>query len=304
MRWLWGLIPIAMLSWIAVHVEGDRIEHDLEQRARSVLRAAGHDWASIVFSGRDGILVGTARQRQEPADALALVRGVWGVRTVAGRTRIVAETPDLMDPQPMAAAARDRTPPGVRPLTTIDSAVLASTLKESDAAAAAQQSPSEPARAAIETATVANGRTGSADDCNVAMRTLGTSEPVRFARGEADLDGRGRAFLDRLIAVARGCPHLSLIAGYADAEGAARRNLSLSKRRARVALTYLLNKGIDAGRLEAVGYGEAHPVAPNDTAENRAKNRRIEVEVSDPDPRLEVTSPSTRQGAGNGLPDR
>jgi outer membrane protein OmpA-like peptidoglycan-associated protein len=128
---------------------------------------------------------------------------------------------------------------------------------------------------------------------------------VRFARGNADLDGRGRAFLDRLSAVASGCPQLSLrIAGYADADGEAQRNLSLSKRRARVAVTYLLNKGIDAGRLEAVGYGEAHPVAPNDTAENRAKNRRIEVEVSEPGPHPQVSSPSTREGAGNGLPDR
>jgi outer membrane protein OmpA-like peptidoglycan-associated protein len=292
-----------MLSWIAVHVEADRIEYDLEQRARSVLRAAGHDWASIVFSGRDGVLVGTARHRHEPAGALALVRGVWGVRTVAGRTRIVGETPDSIGPRQMGARAR--TLPVPRPLATIDSAVLASTLKESNAAADAQQSQAAPARAAIETAAIANGRTGPAEDCGGAVRTLGASQKVRFARGEAELDGRGRAFLDRLIAVARGCPHLSLkIAGYADAEGQARRNLSLSKHRARAAVTYLLKKGIDARRLEAVGYGEAHPVAPNDTAENRAKNRRIEVEVSDLGSRLEVSSPSTRQGAGNGLPDR
>jgi len=320
MRWLWGLIPIAMLSWIAVHVEAERIEHDLEQRARSVLRAAGHDWASIVFSGRDGILVGTARQRHEQADALALVRGVWGVRTVAARTRIAGEVPDLVRPQETAAAVHGRS----LPLAGFDSAALRAdtaqlsdarsfalppaehrldaviayeqeSLNESNAVADAQKSQAETARAAIETAAIANDRNGPADDCGVAVRTLSSSEPVRFARGEADLDGGGRAFLDRLSALANGCPHLSLrIAGYADADGEAWRNLSLSKRRARVAVTYLLNKGIDAGRLEAVGYGEAHPVAPNDTAENRAKNRRIEVEVSEPGPRPQVTSPSTR----------
>ena len=74
-RWLWGLIPIAMLSWIAVRVEADRIEHDLEQRAGHALRAAGHDWAAVVFSGRDGMLVGTAPSGAAAPEALALVRG-------------------------------------------------------------------------------------------------------------------------------------------------------------------------------------------------------------------------------------
>lgn len=315
-----------MLSWIAVHVEADRIEHDLEQRARSVLDAAGHDWASIVFSGRDGVLVGTARQRHEQADALALVRSVWGVRTVAARTRIASEVPDLVRPQKTAAAVHRRTLPAAQPLAAINNAALRAdtallsdarpfalppaehrldaviayeqaTLNDSNAVADAQKSQAEPVRTAIETAAIeaAAIANGPGRDCGVAVRTLSTSEPVRFARGEADLDGRGRAFLDRLSAVANGCPHLSLkIAGYADADGEAWRNLSLSKRRARGAVTYLLNKGIDAGRLQAVGYGEAHPVAPNDTAENRAKNRRIEVEVSETDPRQQVSSPSTR----------
>jgi OOP family OmpA-OmpF porin len=72
------------------------------------------------------------------------------------------------------------------------------------------------------------------------------------------------------------------VVGHADARGRAKRNLVLSQRRARAVVTYLVDKGIDAGRLEAVGYGEARPVAPNDTAQNRAKNRRIELEIKGP----------------------
>jgi len=90
------------------------------------------------------------------------------------------------------------------------------------------------------------------------------------------------------------------VAGHADARGRAKRNLALSQRRARAVVTYLIQKGIDAGRLEAVGYGEARPVAPNDTPQNRAKNRRIEVEITG----AAAQGPPTRQGAGNGLPDR
>jgi outer membrane protein OmpA-like peptidoglycan-associated protein len=100
-----------------------------------------------------------------------------------------------------------------------------------------------------------------------------------------------------------GCPQVRLrISGHADAEGPARRNLALSKRRALLIVSYLISKGIDAGRLEAVGYGETRPAAPNDTVENRAKNRRIEVEVTRPIPEAPLSA--IRQGAGNGLPDR
>jgi len=44
-------------------------------------------------------------------------------------------------------------------------------------------------------------------------------------------------------------------------------------------LDYLVQKGIDKMRLNAKGYGESKPIAPNDTEENKAKNRRTEVKV-------------------------
>ena len=62
--------------------------------------------------------------------------------------------------------------------------------------------------------------------------------------------------------------------------GRARRNLALSKRRARAVAGYMIHKGIDAGRLVAIGYGDKRPVAPNDTRANMARNRRIEVAIT------------------------
>ena len=123
------------------------------------------------------------------------------------------------------------------------------------------------------------------------------SGSVRFARGKADLDQRDREVLDRIYSALNGCPALSLkVVGHTDADGAAGRNMRLSLRRARAAVTYLVDKGIDAGRLEAVGYGETRPVVPNDTADNRAKNRRVEVEVTG----LEQTAePSASDKAGD-----
>ncbi len=85
-RWLWGLIPIAMLSWIAVHTRADQIERDLELRSRAVLGAAGFSWASVAFSGRDGLLVGTPSKPGEALQAKLLIDRLWGVRSVQERT--------------------------------------------------------------------------------------------------------------------------------------------------------------------------------------------------------------------------
>jgi len=67
------------------------------------------------------------------------------------------------------------------------------------------------------------------------------------------------------------------ITGHADSTGPESYNLGLSERRAQAVVDYLVKKGIDPGRLSTVGYGETMPVAPNDSRENRQKNRRVEL---------------------------
>ncbi len=385
LRWLWGLIPIVMLGWIAVDVERGRIEHDLEQRATQALRQAGHGWASIAFSGRDGVLVGTAPRREASRAALELVRGVWGVRFVEGRTRLAERAAAMVlplrnpergrsrkDSQKKNAPPRDmpRKDASLRELSQNDepqkgeprgektalpplsgtiavseradatvadalpfalgatapapiaelhpeavpaweSAVATAAPVELDAAQpnvqdnelpTGAQKPQDAARLpSVETAAIAETAGEATEACKTAVQTINVAEPVRFALGKTALDAADRGVLDRLAATAGSCPEVGLkVVGHADARGPAKRNLVLSQRRARAVVAYLIHKGIDAGRLEAVGYGEARPVAPNDTAQNRAKNRRIEVELTGAAGQV----PPTRQGAGNGLPDR
>ena len=69
------------------------------------------------------------------------------------------------------------------------------------------------------------------------------------------------------------------IGGHTDADGQASANLDLSRRRAQSVAAYFEAAGISADRLNPTGYGSTVPVAPNDTAENKAKNRRIEFLV-------------------------
>jgi outer membrane protein OmpA-like peptidoglycan-associated protein len=66
-----------------------------------------------------------------------------------------------------------------------------------------------------------------------------------------------------------------IVAGHTDARGSASYNKQLSQRRAEAVKGYLVSKGIDANRLDAVGYGSEHPLAP-DRPEDPS-NRRVEI---------------------------
>jgi outer membrane protein OmpA-like peptidoglycan-associated protein len=67
------------------------------------------------------------------------------------------------------------------------------------------------------------------------------------------------------------------VAGHTDNVGNPRRNQQLSEQRAQAVREYIVSHGIAGDRVEAVGYGDAQPVAPNDTERGRAQNRRIEA---------------------------
>lgn len=83
-------------------------------------------------------------------------------------------------------------------------------------------------------------------------------------------------YLDELADVLKKTNWNLKLSGYTDNVGSESSNLKLSQNRANSVKNYLVNKGIDPNKIEAVGYGENNPIAPNDTAENRAKNRRVE----------------------------
>ncbi len=71
-----------------------------------------------------------------------------------------------------------------------------------------------------------------------------------------------------------------VIEGHADSNGNDAMNLELSQKRANSVKEYLTQKGISGSRLTAIGYGETKPIATNDTALGRAKNRRVELKMS------------------------
>lgn len=108
-----------------------------------------------------------------------------------------------------------------------------------------------------------------------------TLESVRFDTGSALLTPGAKAILDGLARTLRGQTNLfTEIRGHTDDEGVASFNQLLSEQRAGSVRQYLIQKSVPSSRLAAKGFGEAQPMVPNDTSENREKNRRIEFILS------------------------
>ena len=113
-----------------------------------------------------------------------------------------------------------------------------------------------------------------------------TSEKVSFAADaffdfdKATLKPEGKAKLDELTTQLGGINLEVIIAvGHTDSVGTDAYNQKLSVRRADAVKSYLVSKGVESNRVYTEGKGEKQPVASNATAEGRAKNRRVEIEV-------------------------
>ncbi len=165
---------------------------------------------------------------------------------------VVATTP-APAPKPAPAAAPAKCPDGDR----------------DGVCDASDQCPNTPAGAKV-------GPGGCDCDYNLALE---------FAFNSATLSAGDKAKIDEIIPVLKN-PKVGFIAGevdgYTDSTGDDKYNLDLSKRRAQSVADYVKSQGVNLGdRFVLNGYGEAHPVASNDTAEGRAQNRRVVLRRTD-----------------------
>jgi OOP family OmpA-OmpF porin len=103
---------------------------------------------------------------------------------------------------------------------------------------------------------------------------------VLFDFDKAVIKPEGKSKLDDISNKAKGANLEVVIAiGHADSVGSDAYNQRLSVRRAESVKAYLVSKGIEGNRVYTEGKGEKQPVADNKTADGRAKNRRVEIEV-------------------------
>ncbi|HEY6004894.1 MAG TPA: OmpA family protein [Anaeromyxobacter sp.] len=106
---------------------------------------------------------------------------------------------------------------------------------------------------------------------------------ILFAEGQSALTRTAEEVLAGLVPALAGAPSQLRVEGHTDdvpiRTAAFPSNWELSTARAISVVRYLEDNGVERSRLSVAGYGEFHPLAPNDSAERRALNRRVEIVV-------------------------
>lgn len=100
---------------------------------------------------------------------------------------------------------------------------------------------------------------------------------IRFDVNKSVLKPESMGTINEFVKMMKENPSLNFeIGGHTDSDGTSERNLTLSQERADMVKKQMTSMGIDAGRLTTRGYGSSQSIADNSSAENKAKNRRVE----------------------------
>ena len=175
--------------------------------------------------------------------------------------------------KPVAAPAPEPAPAGT---PTVDSTAIRDSIERArlqrEAELARQRAYDDSVRRANETASSASEQT--------ALRNTITAL-IHFDFDRSELRDDARSTLDAKIPVLLANPDVNIrIAGHTDERGSTEYNLALGQRRAASAKRYLTERGVTAGRIETVSFGEERPASDGHDESAWAQNRRGEFEVS------------------------
>ncbi len=111
--------------------------------------------------------------------------------------------------------------------------------------------------------------------------TLEIASDLAFGSGTATLSGPIKDFLKKMVGTMAKATYAIAVEGHTDnvpiRSGVFPSNWELSSSRASAVIRYLTSQGIEADKFRAIGFGDTVPKVANDTAENRAKNRRVDI---------------------------
>jgi len=175
--------------------------------------------------------------------------------------------------------------------------------------AARAQAEAERADTATERATAAEQRLSELERDLEAAANQGTPvvvtlDDVLFAFGRADLQPGSQRTLDRVAEFLKAHPERAIsIEGHTDDVGSDAANQQLSERRARAVSDYLRSRGVDANRLETVGYGETRPMVANTSPSARQQNRRVEIVIEEQQAASLPAPPAVSAGGEETGPD-
>lgn len=123
------------------------------------------------------------------------------------------------------------------------------------------------------------------EECVAQITAVTELRKITFDPGSADISEATFGVVEDIADILRKCANLRIqIAGYTDSQGREEMNQQLSQQRAQSVLDALRVRRVPVGAFEAIGFGEADPIADNDTEDGREANRRIEFSLIVPEP--------------------
>lgn len=239
-----GAISIAILGYLCIYNHSPIIQDDILIRVKRILDLEETQHIVINAQGRDITLSGEVSTESIKQQAESLARKVDGVRIVANKLKV----------------ANSQT--SKEPISTSESEQILD--------------PNSKNKEILSPKIAPLPEFSCQDDFDLLL----SNNKINFSSNSQVIDESSYDLLNELVETANQCADLSIeIAGYSNSQGGAEYNLELSQLRANSVLQYLINNGIDADRLSAIGYGENHPIANNDMPEDLVANRRIEFKV-------------------------
>lgn len=125
----------------------------------------------------------------------------------------------------------------------------------------------------------------SPEECVAQIDVVTEARKILFDPGSASITVETQPVVDDIAEILKKCPNLRIrIAGYTDSQGGEEMNQQLSQKRAEAVLDALRVRRVPVSSFEALGLGEADPIATNDTEDGREANRRIAFLLIVPEP--------------------
>jgi OOP family OmpA-OmpF porin len=131
----------------------------------------------------------------------------------------------------------------------------------------------------------------TAEECVAQIDAVTEARKILFDPGSASITADTQPVVDDIADILKKCPDLKMrIAGFTDSQGREQMNQQLSQQRASAVLDALRLRRVLVSSFDAIGFGEANPIATNDTEAGREANRRIEFSLIMPEPTPEETT--------------
>ena len=272
--WVWailvlGLILLYMLYAHATSEKALSIQRDIQNRAaQNLLDKGPTPEIAVLADGRDITLSGVVTSENERETAELIAKKTIGVRHINNQISLQQDTvASELEPEQIAVEkplqAKLEALPNKFPALPIAQAKVEPIPKEF---APLEDDEAQVVEAAAEKA---QEKFDQLDFSNITFEKNSTALTVTAQR---TLDSAAKALVEN--------PSVNIhVEGHTDSSGNPEGNLRISKKRAQAVVEYLANAGVEKTRIEASGFGDQFPIAPNETQAGRIKNRRIEIKV-------------------------